>query len=58
MVSEGKIRRKGGGRKSIDMKDTNIYQKGIKISDEEMERINLKKDDFKGKWNYTITKEM
>jgi len=38
------------------MKDTNIYQKGIKISDEEMEKINLKKDDFRGKWNYVISK--
>ena len=40
------------------MKDTNIYQKGIKVSDEEMEKINLKKDDFRGKWNYVITKQM
>ena len=40
------------------IKDTNIYQTGIKVSDEEMEKINLKKDEFKGKWNYTITKEM
>ena len=38
------------------MKDTNIYQKGIKVSDKEMEKINLKKDDFRGKWNYVITK--
>jgi hypothetical protein len=40
------------------MKDTNIYQKGIKVSDEEMEKINLKKNDFRGKWNYIITKQM
>ena len=26
----------------------------IKISDAEMEKINLKRDDFKGKWNYVI----
>jgi len=38
-------------------KDTNIYQKGIKVSDEEMEKINLKRDDFRGKWNYVITKQ-
>ena len=40
------------------VKDTNIYQKGIKVSDEEMEKINLKKDDFRGKWNYKISKQM
>jgi hypothetical protein len=39
------------------MKDTNIYQKGIKISDEEMNKINLKKDDFRGNWNYAISKQ-
>jgi hypothetical protein len=39
------------------MKDTNIYQKGIKVSDKEMSKINLRKDDFKGKWNYAITKQ-
>jgi len=43
------------GLKVRAMKDTNIYQKGIKISDAEMEKINLKRDDFKGKWNYVIT---
>jgi biotin operon repressor len=39
-------------------KDTNIYQKGIKVSDEEMEKINLIRDDFRGKWNYVISKQM
>ena len=46
------------GLKVKAMKDTNIYQKGIKISDEEMEKINLKRDDFRGKWNYKIFKQM
>jgi len=46
------------GLKVRAMKDTNIYQKGIKVSDDEMEKINLKRDDFKGKWNYVISKEM
>jgi len=40
------------------MKDTKIYQKGIKISDKEMKKINLKQDDFRGKWNYVITRQM
>lgn len=38
------------------MEDTNIYQKGIKVSDKEMSKINLIKDDFKGMWNYIIKK--
>lgn len=38
------------------MEDTNIYQKGIKVSDKEMSKINLTRDDFKGMWNYTIKK--
>jgi hypothetical protein len=44
------------GLKVRAMKDTNIYRKGIKVSDEEMKKINLKRDEFKGKWNYTISK--
>ena len=34
--------------------DTNIYPKGIKISDEELSRINTERDDFHGDWNYTV----
>jgi hypothetical protein len=30
------------------------YQKGIKVSDEEMESLNIKRDEFHGEWNYTI----
>ena len=40
------------------MKDINIYQKGIKVSDEDMNKINLIRDDFKGNWNYSISKKM
>jgi len=35
--------------------DTNKYPLGVKVSDEEMKRINLKKDEFQGEWNYTIS---
>lgn len=35
--------------------DTNDYQKGIHISDEELQAVNLKKAEFHGEWNYTIT---
>jgi transposase len=34
--------------------DENIYEKGIKISDKEMENINIEKEDFHGEWNYKI----
>lgn len=32
----------------------NKYEKGIKISDEELSDINILKDDFHGEWNYSI----
>lgn len=34
--------------------DENIYEKGIKISDEQFAKVNLHKDDFHGNWNYII----
>jgi len=34
--------------------DTRTYEKGIKISDAEMELLNIKGDDFHPEWNYTI----
>jgi hypothetical protein len=37
------------------MKDSNIYPKGIKVSDEELKKIILKRDDFRGDWNYIIS---
>ncbi len=30
------------------------YEKGIKISDDQMKEINLKKHDILPQWNYTI----
>ena len=35
--------------------DGNKYEKGIKVSNEEMEAMNLTKDNFHGEWNYIIT---
>jgi transposase len=35
--------------------DENVYKKGIVVSDEEMNNLNIKKDDFHGEWNYTIS---
>ena len=35
--------------------DDNTYPKGIKVSDEEMSRINIQRDIFHEEWNYTIS---
>ena len=34
--------------------DTRTYPKGVKVSDQEIERLNLKKDLFHGEWNYEL----
>lgn len=34
--------------------DETQYEKGIKVSDEELENIKLTKSSFRGDWNYTI----
>ena len=34
--------------------DSVVYGKGIKISDEELGKVNIIKDDFHGEWNYII----
>jgi hypothetical protein len=34
--------------------DINKYVKGVKISDAEIDSINIKRDAFHGEWNYTI----
>jgi len=34
--------------------DENTYEKGIKISDELLNSVNIKKEDFHGEWNYII----
>jgi len=34
--------------------DENTYDKGIKVSDAEMAKLNIKPDNFHGEWNYTI----
>jgi Rhodopirellula transposase DDE domain len=35
--------------------NVNSYAKGIKVTDEEMSRLNLKRADFHGEWNYKIS---
>ncbi|MGC8604143.1 MAG: ISAzo13-like element transposase-related protein, partial [Desulfomonilaceae bacterium] len=34
--------------------DTNSYPKGIKVSDQDLAKILLRRSDFHGDWNYTI----
>ena len=46
------------GLKVRASEDTTIYEKGIKVSDDELEKINLTKDAFRGEWNYKISKQM
>ena len=34
--------------------DGNAYPKGVVVSDEQMESLNISRDNFHGEWNYTI----
>jgi hypothetical protein len=34
--------------------DAAAYQKGIKVSDDEMHALNIRPADFHGEWNYTF----
>ncbi len=38
--------------------DEHKYEKGIKISDEELKSINIKCNRFHGKWNYIIKQKI
>ncbi|MEA4865175.1 MAG: hypothetical protein VB088_13935, partial [Sphaerochaeta sp.] len=33
----------------------NVYETGIKVSEEELERVNITRHDFHGEWNYCIS---
>ena len=35
--------------------DVNLYEKGIHVSDAELEKVNLTKATFHGEWNYSIS---
>ena len=43
------------GLKTACEVDTAVYPKGIKVSDDEFEAINIKGNDFHPEWNYTIS---
>ena len=42
------------GLKVFSELDKNTYEKGIKVTDKDFEKINMVKDSFHGEWNYTI----
>ncbi|MBV8384675.1 MAG: ISAzo13 family transposase, partial [Planctomycetaceae bacterium] len=35
--------------------DTNSYQTGIQVTDEELAAVRITRDEFHGEWNYTIS---
>jgi transposase len=49
----GSTRTRTGLRVQADL-DTGSYAKGIKVTNQEMESLRLKKDKFHGEWNYRI----
>jgi Rhodopirellula transposase DDE domain len=49
----GSTRTRTGLRVQAEL-DTNSYAKGIKVTNQEMESLRLKKDKFHGEWNYRI----
>jgi transposase len=50
----GHVRTSEGLRIQAEL-DTNSYPKGIKVSDEELAGVNLRRANFHGDWNYTIS---
>jgi len=34
--------------------DENLYPTGVKVSDEELKAVEIKRSDFHGDWNYVI----
>jgi transposase len=49
----GSTQTRTGLRVQADL-DTSSYAKGIKVTDQEMESLRLKRDKFHGEWNYRI----
>jgi hypothetical protein len=49
----GNTRTKNGLKISADI-DKGIYEKGKVVTEEELEKVNLIRDEFHGNWNYTI----
>ena len=45
------------GLKVTAKREDKVYEKGIKISDEEMHKLKITRHEFHGEWNYTIRPE-
>ena len=54
MVSLIAATRTKTGLKVYSELDTGTYAKGVKVSDQEIEGLNLKRDPFHGEWNYEL----
>jgi len=50
----GSTKTKAGLRINAEL-DTNAYKTGLKVTDEELAAIKIKKAEFHGEWNYTIS---
>jgi hypothetical protein len=50
----GNTRTKAGLRIEAEL-DSNAYETGIEVSDEELAAVRMEKDKFHGEWNYTIS---
>jgi Rhodopirellula transposase DDE domain len=50
----GRTKTRTGLRINAEL-DTNTYKTGLKVSDEEFATINIKRAEFHGEWNYTIS---
>ena len=42
------------GLKVTAISDEKIYETGLKVTDEDFEKININRDEFHGEWNYII----
>lgn len=45
----------GKGLKVQCQLDNNLYHKGLKVSKEELAKVNIQRDPFHGEWNYTVS---
>ena len=42
----------------VAMADTNTYPIKIKVTDQEMEQLNIQRENFHGEWNYAISPQI
>ncbi len=54
MVGRRRCSRPGTGLHIQSRLDENVYGAGIKVSDQEIERLAIERDQFHGEWNYRL----